>query len=146
MATVVSGEWHFAYGNHFDEKVLKTLPPGKRVLGTGRRQSFRPDGRRLGNRRDFRLWSNRHALFRGQEQSQDEREELTTTICFAADADRGFISLPCNASRNADHLGAGLCCQRNHLVAPRRTRTRRGRYSSPKTWLSKEKVRKRVAA
>ena len=28
MATVVSGEWHFAYGNHFDEKVLKTLPRG----------------------------------------------------------------------------------------------------------------------
>src|ERR1700685_2805907 len=28
MATVVSGEWHFAYGDHFDAKKLKTLPPG----------------------------------------------------------------------------------------------------------------------
>lgn len=28
MATVVSGEWHFGYGDHFDAKVLKTLPPG----------------------------------------------------------------------------------------------------------------------
>jgi quercetin dioxygenase-like cupin family protein len=28
MATVVSGEWHFGYGNHFEEKLLKTLPPG----------------------------------------------------------------------------------------------------------------------
>jgi uncharacterized RmlC-like cupin family protein len=28
MATVVSGEWHFGYGNHFEEKSLKTLPPG----------------------------------------------------------------------------------------------------------------------
>jgi quercetin dioxygenase-like cupin family protein len=28
MATVVSGEWHFGYGTHFDEKSLKTLPPG----------------------------------------------------------------------------------------------------------------------
>jgi len=28
MATVVSGEWHFAYGTHFDAKALKTLPPG----------------------------------------------------------------------------------------------------------------------
>src|SRR5438445_6587873 len=28
MATVVSGEWHFAYGDHFDAKTLKTLPPG----------------------------------------------------------------------------------------------------------------------
>ncbi len=28
MATVVSGEWHFGYGNHFDAKSLKTLPPG----------------------------------------------------------------------------------------------------------------------
>ena len=25
---MVSGEWHFGYGNHFDAKSLKTLPPG----------------------------------------------------------------------------------------------------------------------
>ena len=28
IATVVSGEWHFGYGSHFDAKALKTLPPG----------------------------------------------------------------------------------------------------------------------
>jgi quercetin dioxygenase-like cupin family protein len=28
MAVVVSGEWHFGYGDRFDEKSLKTLPPG----------------------------------------------------------------------------------------------------------------------
>jgi quercetin dioxygenase-like cupin family protein len=28
VATVVSGEWRFGYGNHFDAKSLKTLPPG----------------------------------------------------------------------------------------------------------------------
>jgi len=28
VATVVSGEWHFGYGNYFDAKSLKTLPPG----------------------------------------------------------------------------------------------------------------------
>jgi quercetin dioxygenase-like cupin family protein len=28
LATVVSGEWHFGYGDHFDAKSLKTLPPG----------------------------------------------------------------------------------------------------------------------
>jgi quercetin dioxygenase-like cupin family protein len=28
MATVVSGEWHFGYGDHFDAKSLKTLPAG----------------------------------------------------------------------------------------------------------------------
>jgi uncharacterized RmlC-like cupin family protein len=28
MAAVVSGEWHFGYGDHFDAKALKTLPPG----------------------------------------------------------------------------------------------------------------------
>jgi quercetin dioxygenase-like cupin family protein len=28
MATVVSGEWHFGYGNHFDATSLKSLPPG----------------------------------------------------------------------------------------------------------------------
>ena len=28
MATVVSGEWHFGYGDHFDANLLKTLPPG----------------------------------------------------------------------------------------------------------------------
>lgn len=28
VATVVSGEWHFGYGNRFDPKSLKTLPSG----------------------------------------------------------------------------------------------------------------------
>ena len=28
MATVVSGVWHFGYGDHFDAAGLKTLPPG----------------------------------------------------------------------------------------------------------------------
>ncbi len=28
MATVVSGEWQFGYGAHFDERLLKRLPPG----------------------------------------------------------------------------------------------------------------------
>ncbi len=28
VATVVSGEWHFGYGDHFDAKSLKTLPAG----------------------------------------------------------------------------------------------------------------------
>lgn len=28
MASVLSGEWHFGYGDHFDAQSLKTLPPG----------------------------------------------------------------------------------------------------------------------
>ena len=28
VAKVVSGEWRFGYGDHFDAKSLKTLPPG----------------------------------------------------------------------------------------------------------------------
>ena len=28
MATVVSGAWYFGYGDYFDAKALKTLPPG----------------------------------------------------------------------------------------------------------------------
>lgn len=28
VATVVSGEWQFGYGDHFDAQALKTLPPG----------------------------------------------------------------------------------------------------------------------
>jgi hypothetical protein len=28
MATVVSGEWHFGYGTHFEANSLKGLPPG----------------------------------------------------------------------------------------------------------------------
>ena len=28
MATVVAGEWHFGYGDHFNANLLKTLPPG----------------------------------------------------------------------------------------------------------------------
>jgi quercetin dioxygenase-like cupin family protein len=28
VATVVSGTWHFGYGDHFTDQALKTLPPG----------------------------------------------------------------------------------------------------------------------
>ena len=28
MAVVVSGTWHFGYGDRFDERALKSLPPG----------------------------------------------------------------------------------------------------------------------
>ena len=28
MATVISGTWQFGYGDHFDERALKSLPPG----------------------------------------------------------------------------------------------------------------------
>jgi quercetin dioxygenase-like cupin family protein len=28
MATVISGQWQFGYGNHFDAASIKTLPPG----------------------------------------------------------------------------------------------------------------------
>lgn len=28
VATVVSGDWHFGYGDHFDASALKTLPAG----------------------------------------------------------------------------------------------------------------------
>ena len=28
MATVVSGTWQFGYGDRFDERALKSLPPG----------------------------------------------------------------------------------------------------------------------
>src|SRR6266851_953032 len=28
IAVVVSGTWHFGYGDHFDERALKSLPPG----------------------------------------------------------------------------------------------------------------------
>src|ERR1700735_3167114 len=28
MATVVSGAWYFGYGDHFDSKSLRKLPPG----------------------------------------------------------------------------------------------------------------------
>src|SRR5438093_11776976 len=107
MATVVSGEWHFAYGNHFDEKVLKTLPPGSVYSEPGGDNHFARTDADSVIVEISGYGPTGHALFRGQDQSQDEREELTTTIGFAADADRGFISLPCNASRNADHLGAG---------------------------------------
>src|SRR5256885_4572043 len=41
VATVVSGEWHFGHGDHFDAEALKTLA----ILGVGWRkaQSFLPD-------------------------------------------------------------------------------------------------------
>jgi uncharacterized RmlC-like cupin family protein len=40
VATVVSGEWHFGYGDHFDANALKTLPPGSVYTEPGRRTHF----------------------------------------------------------------------------------------------------------
>jgi len=40
MATVVSGDWQFGYGDRFDEKSLKTLPPGSVYFEPGRVNHF----------------------------------------------------------------------------------------------------------
>jgi len=40
VAAVVSGEWHFGYGDRFDEKQLKTLLPGSVYSEPGGRNHF----------------------------------------------------------------------------------------------------------
>ena len=40
MATVVSGEWHFGYGDEFNAAELKTLPPGSVYSEPGRVNHF----------------------------------------------------------------------------------------------------------
>jgi|SRR5579871_3867346 len=40
MATVVSGEWRFGYGDRFDSKALKTLPPGSVYSEPGKVDHF----------------------------------------------------------------------------------------------------------
>jgi len=40
VATVVTGEWHFGYGDHFDAKGLKTLPPGSVYSEPGKHNHF----------------------------------------------------------------------------------------------------------
>ncbi len=40
VATVVAGEWHFGYGDHFDAKELKTLPPGSVYSEPGKHNHF----------------------------------------------------------------------------------------------------------
>jgi quercetin dioxygenase-like cupin family protein len=44
MATVVSGEWNFGYGDRFDEKSLKFLPPGSVYSEPGRVNHFARTG------------------------------------------------------------------------------------------------------
>lgn len=44
MATVVAGEWHFGYGQHFDAKALKTLPPGSVYTEPGGEHHFAQTG------------------------------------------------------------------------------------------------------
>jgi len=44
VATVVSGEWHFGYGEHFDTNALKTLPPGSVYSEPGKRNHFAQSG------------------------------------------------------------------------------------------------------
>jgi len=40
IATVVSGEWNFGYGDHFDAAALKALPPGSVYSEPGGAQHF----------------------------------------------------------------------------------------------------------
>jgi hypothetical protein len=40
VASVLSGEWHFGYGDHFDAVSLKTLPPGSVYSEPGGRNHF----------------------------------------------------------------------------------------------------------
>jgi quercetin dioxygenase-like cupin family protein len=40
MATVVSGNWNFGFGDRFDEKSLKALPPGSVYSEPGRTNHF----------------------------------------------------------------------------------------------------------
>src|SRR5262245_10396831 len=40
MATVISGDWSFGYGEHFDEAALKHLPPGSVYSEPGGRHHF----------------------------------------------------------------------------------------------------------
>lgn len=40
MATVVSGEWHFGYGDHFGSELLKILPPGSVYSEPGGKNHF----------------------------------------------------------------------------------------------------------
>jgi quercetin dioxygenase-like cupin family protein len=40
VAVVVSGEWHFGYGDGFDAKLLKTLPPGSVYSEPGGQNHF----------------------------------------------------------------------------------------------------------
>ena len=44
MATVVSGEWHFGYGNEFKAEALKTLPPGSVYSEPGGANHFAQTG------------------------------------------------------------------------------------------------------
>ncbi len=60
MATVVSGEWHFGYGNEFDAAALKTLPPGSVYSA------------------DLRVRPHRHPLLRPQQRSSRESSPLST--------------------------------------------------------------------
>jgi quercetin dioxygenase-like cupin family protein len=40
VATVVAGEWHFGYGDHFDTTMFKTLPPGSVYSEPGKHNHF----------------------------------------------------------------------------------------------------------
>ncbi len=44
MATVLSGEWHFGYGDRFDASALKTLPPGSVYSEPGGTTHFAQSG------------------------------------------------------------------------------------------------------
>jgi len=104
MASVLSGEWHFGYGERFDAQSLKTLPPEACTRNRASVNHFARTGRRPGNRAKSPLWSYGHSLFRSGERSQIAGEEviLVSSICGIAifhSRDRPFPPIP-KAAKN----------------------------------------------
>jgi len=58
MATVVSGAWYFGYGDRFDAKSLKKLPP-EASTGAWRSQPLRAHRQGRCHRANLRVWSDR---------------------------------------------------------------------------------------
>ncbi len=67
IATVVSGDWEFGYGTQFDEKVLKTLPPGSVYSEPKGVNHFARTQTKRCYRPNLRFWPDRHSLFRSRE-------------------------------------------------------------------------------
>jgi hypothetical protein len=79
MATVVSGAWHFGYGDRFNAKSLKRLQPGSVYSEPGAHNHFARTGQGRCHRANLGVWSDLHALFQSSRRAEIGKIEARGT-------------------------------------------------------------------
>jgi hypothetical protein len=79
VATVASGTWYFGYGDRFDAKSLKKLPPGSVYSEPGAHNHFARTDKDAVIVQNLGVWSDRHSLFQSSRRTETGKVRLFQT-------------------------------------------------------------------